>query len=88
MITGPKSNAEAHHKKYGVSFEEAATVFSDINALTKTDATHPERYTIIGLSSKARLLRVTYEFEGNENIRIITARKASPAKRREYEGGH
>ena len=40
-------------KKHGVSFEEAATVFGDVNALVISDPEHSEdeeRFVILGFS--------------------------------------
>ena len=40
-------------KKHGVSFEEAATVFGDVNALVISDAEHSEDeecFVILGFS--------------------------------------
>jgi uncharacterized DUF497 family protein len=53
----------ANFRNHGISFEEAKTVFYDENAIEFYDQGHSlgeDRYLIIGLSSKARLLLVSY----------------------------
>ena len=74
-------------KKHGVDFLEALTVFIDENAIEIDDPDHSvdeDRFIIIGLSLKARLLVVCYCCRDNEEtIRIISARKAT--KREEYQ---
>jgi uncharacterized DUF497 family protein len=50
-------------KKHGVSFNEAMTVFSDNNAVVIVDIEHSEqedRFIILGLSQKLRLLVVCH----------------------------
>ena len=75
-------------KKHGVSFEEAATVFGDPLSLTIIDPSHSdheERFVIIVESIQRHLLVVVHTERG-DNIRIISARVATPHERRTYEG--
>jgi len=44
-----------------------------------------DRLILIALSSKRRLLFVVHAEVGRDTIRIISARKASPAQRRIYD---
>ena len=78
------AKARANARKHGVTFEEATTVFDDPNALDAPDRYDPERFVIIGVSSRSRLLFVVHAIRG-ERIRIISARRASTAQRRIYE---
>jgi uncharacterized DUF497 family protein len=74
-------------QKHGVSFEEAATVFSDPLSLTIDDPLHSDqedRFVILGLSSQQRLLVVVHA-EQEDTIRIISARQATPRERANYE---
>jgi uncharacterized protein len=67
-----ENKANANFRKHGVSFKEAETVFLDPNTVTLSDITHSvteERYIDIGLSSKGRLLLVSYTERGSR-IRI------------------
>lgn len=79
--------ARQNLKKHGVSFEEAATVFGDPLSLTIDNQFHSEeeeRFVTIGESNRRRLLVVVYTERG-DNIRIISARVATPRERRSYE---
>ena len=76
--------------KHGISFKEAATVFSDRNAIEIDDEIHSQqedRFLIIGQSSKLRLLVVCHCYrEKNTVIRIISARKAADEEIELYGG--
>ena len=75
-------------KKHGVSFEEAETVFVDENALLIHDPDHSDdedRFIILGLSFRLRILLVCHCYRGNEDtIRIISARKATRKEQGQY----
>jgi uncharacterized DUF497 family protein len=60
--------------------------FLDERAFTAPDKQHPNRFILIGMSLKLRLLFVV-SAEVGERIRIISARKASPVQRKVYEHG-
>ena len=81
----------ANEKKHGISFREAASVFEDPNILIKPDDDHSydeDRFVIIGLSNKPRVLVVCYCYrESDTIIRIISARKATATECVEYGGG-
>ena len=79
--------AETNFRKHGVTFDEAATVFSDPFARIRDDPDHSEteeRDIIIGMSKKARIVVVVYT-ERNETIRIISVRLATKNERNSYE---
>jgi uncharacterized DUF497 family protein len=75
--------ATANLRKHGVSFEEAASVFSDLNYVLVADAASPDRYVALGYSSLARLLVVVH-CERAERLRIISARRATHLESKEY----
>ena len=80
--------ASANRRKHGVSFDEAATVFDDPNAKEEYDGQHADvedRWIVIGLSNRLRLLVVSYT-KRDEAIRIISARRATKAEARRYAG--
>ena len=82
-----EEKAQSNLIKHGISFEEAATVFDDPVAVTFSDQEHSEmeaRYVTIGYSTQPRLLLVI-NTERDDNIRIISARKATTAERKSYE---
>ena len=79
--------AQSNERKHGVTFEEASTVFADPLASTIHDPDHSEdedRYLSLGLSSKNRVLVVSFT-DRDEKIRIISARVASRRERKQYE---
>lgn len=73
-----------------MSFEEAATVFSDDGARLLDDPEHSsdeERFLLLGLSGVLRVLVVVHCYrEADDLIRLISARKATATERRYYEG--
>jgi len=81
------NKARTNLSKHLISFEEASTVFGDINSITITDPVHSlseERHVILGQSYKGKLMVVVHTERG-ENIRIISARSANRKERRTYE---
>jgi uncharacterized DUF497 family protein len=82
--------AAANLAKHGVSFEEAATVFADPEALDGPDVRHSgeePRFLRLGRSALDRIVIVAYTLRrsGNvETIRIISARRASRKERGAY----
>jgi uncharacterized DUF497 family protein len=73
--------------KHEVSFEEAATVFSDPLGRIVADPRHSseeDRFVLLGLSRGQRLLAVMY-VERAGTIRIISARRATRSERRNNE---
>ena len=81
-----ESNAAENHRKHGVSFEEAVTVFDDpLFVLQDASRNEEQRDAVIGFSSAGRLLTVVHvELEG-EFIRIISAWRASAAEEPFYD---
>lgn len=80
--------AQSNIEKHGVSFEEASTAFRDPFSLTIDDPLHSKdeaRMVQIGISNRNRLVVVIHTERG-DNIRIISARKATKRERNQYEG--
>lgn len=73
-------------KIHGIDFADAVSVFADDTAITILD-THPneERFATIGMNALGQILVVVYTWRG-DNIRIISARKATRPERKQYEG--
>jgi len=75
--------------KHGISFKEAASVFSDANAIYFDDESHSdseERFIIIGKSKKLNILMVCHCYRNDDLIiRIISARKANKYEIAKYE---
>jgi len=80
-----------NQEKHGVSFEEAREVFEDPLQISKLDHRFnyfEERWITIGSTKQYQILVVANMFftdEGEEIIRIISARKANTNERRSYE---
>ena len=71
--------AAGNLRKHGISFDEAVTLFGDVQALTFADTDHSEhedRSRTYGISCKGRLLVVVHT-ERPSKVRIISARKAT-----------
>lgn len=77
-----------NRRKHHISFEEAQTVFADVDALIIDDPDHSEqeeRFIIMGFSLRANLLVVCHCYRDNDSvIRIISARKATSKETRQY----
>ena len=77
--------------KHGVSFEEAQSVFNDPLHISKLDyrfSYFEERWITIGTTSNLELLVVAnlyFSDDGEEIIRIISARHANSNERSIYE---
>ena len=79
--------AASNLAKHAVSFEEAATVFGDPLGRISSDPRHStdeERFVILGGSRLRRVLIVMFVDRG-EAVRIVSARRATPRERRNYE---
>ena len=79
----------ANERKHSVSFKEALSVFYDEEALLISDDEHSieeERFVLIGRSNLFRILVVCHCYrQDDEEIRIISARKANNEERKQYE---
>jgi uncharacterized DUF497 family protein len=85
------SDKEAGNRaRHGVDFSTAAAVFSDPLAVTDYDDEHSldgeDRWTTIGMvGGLLMLVRVTWtDREGEDIVRIISARLAGPSDRARY----
>ena len=79
--------ARSNLAKHGVGFEEGSTIFGDPLSLTIPDPEHSlseKRYITVGRAFSGKLLVVVHTERG-DNIRIISARRASRRERKFYE---
>lgn len=83
--------AEINARQHKISFERAATVFRDNNALSIPDEEHSEseeRWITLGLDNTGSLLVVihdfTYQSQTDCIIRLISARKATKEESLDY----
>ena len=86
------AKAKQNLQKHGVSFERAASVFLDPNALTVFDTEHSgdeDRWITLGVDKQGVTLVVCHTFremdEQTASVRIITSRKATKIERKQYE---
>ena len=79
--------ARSNATKHGVTFAEAATVFADPLAIVVEDVLHEERSIIVGLSARQRVLFTVFVEFSDDDVRIISARRATSYERKKYEEG-
>ena len=85
-----EKKSRSNKRKHGVSFEEAKTVFYDENAVQFDDPDHSadeDRFIMVGISFKLRVLVVSHCERNGDVIRIISARKAARHEVKYYEEG-
>lgn len=86
----PRKNL-TNQKKHGITFEKAKEIFDDPLHLSFLDQRfnyYEERWITIGMSYDQAILVVAhlyYDDQGEETLRIISAREASQNERRQYE---
>jgi len=80
--------AKLNFRKHKVRFSDAEFVLFDPMALTREDeGTYDEqRFVSIGRDATDRIVVVVYTYRG-EDIRLISARRATPKERKSYEEG-
>ena len=82
---------EINIKKHGISFEEAKTVFDDpfqLAILDKRFNYFEERWISVGkirIEIFVVVVHIYFDNDGEEVIRIISARVATPSERSQYE---
>jgi uncharacterized protein len=87
FLTWDPNKAILNFRRHHVAFEEAVTVFLDPLALYILNYSHRDRAILIGESIKRRLLLVVFVDKADQQIRIISARRATSHERKRYEEG-
>ena len=82
----------ANRRKHKVSFETATLVFEDPHAISMLERIEEgeERWQTVGMAGGVLVMFVAHtyrESDGEEVVRIISARKATPRERSMYEEG-
>lgn len=77
-----------NREKHGIDFDEASSVFEDVNAILISDPDHSEqeeRFILLGISAKLNILVVCHCYRASETvIRLISARKATKREIQQY----
>ena len=80
------AKAQSNLRKHKVSFADAEGVFFDSQAIHIEDMdSAEERYVALGMCNIGQILVVIYTFRG-EQIRLISARKATKHEVQSYAG--
>jgi uncharacterized protein len=75
---------ETNRRKHGIGFPDAIGVFADAGAIViEAESRGEVRFVVLGVDLLARLVVVVYTMCG-ENIRVISARKATRRERVRY----
>src|ERR1700677_393480 len=85
-----RAKAETNYRKHGVRFERAIEALDDPYALTRMDRIEggEHRWQTLGMVGAATILFVAHTEEdddGDEIVRIISARTATRLERRRYD---
>jgi len=79
---------EVNLSRYKIDIAEVEDVFTDIFALTQKDRENDkELFITLGTDGFGRLLVVSYTYQRQNEIRVISARLANPHERLCYEEG-
>jgi len=81
------TKASSNEKKHGVSFQEAATAFMDPFSLTIHDPDHSDeedRFILMGRTFRDRDVVIVHTYR-DDQIRIISARRANRREKDQYE---
>ena len=86
--TWDPNKAQANFRKHGVRFSDAEAVLFDPHAITREDPTTAaeRRFVSVGLDVLGRVVVVVYTYR-RDDVRLISARLATPNERRHYEKG-
>jgi uncharacterized DUF497 family protein len=78
--------AKLNKRKHRVDFSDAVGVFEDKMATTREDpdAEGEQTFVTLGMDSLGRLLVVVFTYRAEEEIRLISARKATVKEAKEY----
>lgn len=87
-VTWDPDKAEINFKKHKIRFSDAETVLYDPFAMTleEQDVATEQRFVTVGSDGAGRIVVVIYSYR-IDTIRLISARKATPKERKQYEKG-
>ena len=82
----------SNQQKHGISFDEAIEIFNDplhVSILDKKYSYFEERWITVGTTKHISIIVVVnlfFDDDGEEVIRVISAREATRNERKKYEG--
>lgn len=81
---------EANRRKHGISFERAVLAFRDPFQISRFDRFEngEARFQTLGMVDNVKVILIVHvdrNEDGDERIRIISARAATKTERRDYE---
>lgn len=82
-----RAKAESNLRKHGISFKAAATAFGDPLSIAIADPNHSDledRCVLVGSTLRGQLVVVVHT-DCDDNIRIISARRATRREIQTYE---
>ena len=87
-VTWYPNKAEINFKKHKIRFSDAEMVLYDPFAMTLEEhvVANEQRFVTIGYDAVGRIIAVVYSYRA-DTIRLISARKATPTERKQYEKG-
>lgn len=93
MFSWDETKNTTNQTKHGISFELARQVFDDPLHLTRQDRIEhgEQRWQTLGMVGAVVLILVAHTWhdsDGEESIRIISARRATKQERKIYEQGN
>jgi hypothetical protein len=82
------AKARSNLRKHRVRFADAVSALEDEHAISVRDeSASEERWITVGIDCLARVLVVVYTWRVDE-VRLISARPATPRESRQYEEGY
>ena len=80
------NKAEINFKKHKIRFSDAEMVLYDPFAMTLEEqvVSNEHRFVTVGSDAVGRIIAVVYSYRA-DTIRLISARKATPTERKQYE---
>ena len=82
------NKAEINFKKHKIRFSDAELVLYDPFAMTLEEQVieGEQRFVTVGSDALGRIVVVVYSYRA-DTIRLISAKKATPSQRKQYEKG-
>lgn len=88
IVTWAPNKAEINFRKHKIRFSDAEMALYDPFAMTLEEhiVATEQRFVTVGSDMVGRIIAVVYSYRA-DTIRLISARKATPAERKQYEKG-